>query len=201
MHHTMFDTPIVKSLLYRIALVLLKLGGWRIEGRLPDVPKFVMIAAPHTSNWDLPVMLCLAFAFRTKLFWMGKDTLFRRPFGGIMKWLGGISIDRSRSHNVVAQTTELFRKEESLVMVVPPEGTRQKVTYWKTGFYRIAESASVPIVLGFIDYRHKVGGIGPVVTPTGDIEVDMEAIRAFYAKITGKYDDQTDDAAVTPGSR
>jgi 1-acyl-sn-glycerol-3-phosphate acyltransferase len=197
----MFDTPIVKTLLYRIALSLLKLGGWRMEGSLPDVPKFVMIAAPHTSNWDLPVMLCLGFAFRTKLFWMGKDTLFRWPFGAIMRWLGGISIDRTRSHNLVAQSAELFRKEEGLVMVVPPEGTRQKVRYWKTGFYRIAESANVPIVLGFIDYRRKVGGIGPVVTPTGDIEADMETIRAFYAKITGKYHDQTDAAAVTPRSR
>jgi 1-acyl-sn-glycerol-3-phosphate acyltransferase len=197
----MFDTPIVNTLLHRIALALLKLTGWRMEGSLPDARKFVLIAAPHTSNWDLPVMLCLAFAFRTRLFWMGKDTLFRWPFGAIMRWLGGISIDRTRASNVVAQTTELFRKEEDLVMVVPPEGTRQKVRYWKTGFYRIAESSSVPIVLGFLDYRRKVGGIGPVVTPTGDIEADMEMIRAFYADVTGKYHDQTEDAAVTPRGR
>jgi 1-acyl-sn-glycerol-3-phosphate acyltransferase len=194
----MFDTPIVNTLLHRIALSLLKLAGWRMEGSLPDARKFVLIAAPHTSNWDLPVMLCLAFAFRTRLFWMGKDTLFRWPFGTIMRWLGGISIDRARANHVVEQTTELFRKEEDLVMVVPPEGTRQKVRYWKTGFYRIAESSNVPIVLGFLDYQRKVGGIGPAVTPTGDIEADMETIRAFYADVTGKYHDQTDDAAVTP---
>jgi 1-acyl-sn-glycerol-3-phosphate acyltransferase len=172
--------------------------GWRIEGKLPVIPKFVLIAAPHTSNWDLPVMLCQAFAFRTRLFWMGKDTLFRRPFGAIMRWLGGIAIDRSKPNDVVQQSAEHFRKAESLVMVVPPEGTRQQVRYWKTGFYRIAETAGVPIVLGFLDYRRKVGGIGPTVVPTGDIEADMLKIQAFYADITGKHSGQSNQAQATP---
>ncbi len=198
MHHTMFDTPILNVLLRRLALFLMWIFRWRMEGELPDTPKFVLIAAPHTSNWDLPVMLSLAFAFRTGMFWMGKDALFRRPFGAVMRWLGGIPIDRSKSHDVVQQSAEHFRKADSLVMVVPPEGTRQKVRYWKTGFYRIAERANVPIALGFLDYRRKVGGIGPVVVPTGDIEADMETIRAFYANITGKYSDQSDQADVTP---
>jgi 1-acyl-sn-glycerol-3-phosphate acyltransferase len=197
----MFDTPILNVLLRRLALFLMWLFGWRIEGKLPDTPKFVLIAAPHTSNWDLPVMLSLAFAFRTGLFWMGKDTLFRRPFGAIMRWLGGIPIDRSKSHNVVEQSAEHFRKAESLVMVVPPEGTRQKARYWKTGFYRIAESAGVPIALGFLDYRRKVGGFGPTVVPTGGIEADMETIQAFYANITGKHSDQFDQADVTPSGQ
>jgi 1-acyl-sn-glycerol-3-phosphate acyltransferase len=200
-HRTMFDTPILNVLLRRLALFLMWIFRWRIEGKLPDTPKFVLIAAPHTSNWDLPVMLSLAFAFRTGLFWMGKDTLFRRPFGAIMRWLGGIPIDRSKSHNVVEQSAEHFRKAESLVMVVPPEGTRQKVRYWKTGFYRIAESAGVPIALGFLDYRRKVGGFGPTVVPTGDIEADMETIQAFYANITGKHSDQFDQADVTPSGQ
>lgn len=201
MHRTMFDTPILNVLLRRLALFLMWIFRWRIEGKLPDTPKFVLIAAPHTSNWDLPVMLSLAFAFRTGLFWMGKDTLFRRPFGAIMRWLGGIPIDRSKSHNVVEQSAEHFRKAESLVMVVPPEGTRQKVRYWKTGFYRIAESAGVPIALGFLDYRRKVGGFGPTVVPTGGIEADMETIQAFYANITGKHSDQFDQADVTPSGQ
>lgn len=200
MQHTMFDTPIINVMLRRLALSLMWVFRWRIEGELPDTPKYVLIAAPHTSNWDLPIMLSLAFAFRTRLFWMGKDTLFRRPFGAVMRWLGGIPIDRSKAHNVVEQSAEHFRKTESLVMVVPPEGTRQKVRYWKTGFYRIAESARVPIVLGFLDYRRKVGGIGPVVVPTGDIEADMKKIRAFYADITGKYSAQFNRAKVTPNN-
>ena len=197
MHHTMFDTPILNVLLRRLALSLMWLFRWRMEGRLPDTPKYVLIAAPHTSNWDLPVTLCLAFAFRTKLYWMGKDTLFRRPFGTIMRWLGGIPIDRSKSNDVVQQSAEHFQKAESLVMLVPPEGTRQKVRYWKTGFYRIAEKAKVPILLGFLDYRRKVGGFGPTVVPTGDIEADMETIQAFYANITGKYSGQFDQTKVT----
>ena len=199
MHYTMFDTPVLNVLLRRLALFLLWISRWRKEGELPDTQKFVLIAAPHTSNWDLPIMLSLAFAFRAKLFWMGKDTLFRRPFGAVMKWLGGIPIDRSKSNNVVEQSAEHFQEAESLVMVVPPEGTRQKVRYWKTGFYRIAERAKVPIVLGFLDYRRKVGGLGPALFPTGDIEADMERIRAFYANITGKYSDQFKQADVTPG--
>jgi 1-acyl-sn-glycerol-3-phosphate acyltransferase len=142
--------------------------------------------------------LILAFAFKTKISWMGKDALFRPPFGTVLKWLGGIPIDRSRSHNVVSQTMELFRDKEAFILAVPPEGTRKKVRHWKTGFYYIAEGAGVPIVLGFIDYRRKVGGFGPMVTPTGDIEADMKKIKAFYATITGKYPDQWDKASVTP---
>jgi 1-acyl-sn-glycerol-3-phosphate acyltransferase len=160
-----------------------------------------MIAAPHTSNWDLPVMLILAFAFRTKLCWMGKDALFRWPFGALFRWLGGISIDRTKSHNVVAQSIQLFEEKEKVVMAVPPEGTRKKVRYWKTGFYYIATGANVPIALGFIDYRRKAGGFGPVVTPTGDIEADMETIRTFYANISGKRPEKSDQATVRPRSK
>ncbi len=196
MHYTMFDTPIVNTLLRRLALTLMWCFRWRVEGNLPDRPKFVLIAAPHTSNWDLPIMLSLAFAFRVRLFWMGKHTLFRRPYGTIMRWLGGIPIDRRKSHNVVEQSAEQLRKADSLILVVPPEGTRKMVPYWKTGFYRIAERAEVPIVLGFLDYRRKVGGFGPAVFPTGDIEADMKRIQAFYEPIIGKYSDRFDPAKV-----
>lgn len=198
MSHSIFDTPVLNVLLHWLSLILLKIFGWRMEGELPEAPKYVMIAAPHTSNWDLVIMLILAFSYRTKVCWMGKDTLFRRPFGALFKWLGGIPIDRARSRNVVEQSIELFQKNERLVMAIPPEGTRKKVRYWKTGFYYIAKGAHVPIALGFIDYRRKAGGFGPVVTPTGDIEADMEAIQAFYAGITGKYSEKSDRAEVAP---
>ena len=146
-----------------------------------------MIAAPHTSNWDLPIMLFVAFAFKTKLYFMLKDATFRWPFGGFFTWLGGIPINRSKTSGVVEQSIQAFRENEKLVMVVPPSGTRSKVTRWKTGFYHIATGAGVPIVLGFLDYRRKVGGVGPTVVPTGNIEADMKTIRAFYADITAKY--------------
>lgn len=200
MSYTIFDTPILNALLHWLSLILLKIFGWRMDGELPKTPKYVMIAAPHTSNWDLVFMLTLAFSYKTKVCWMGKDTLFRRPFGALFKWLGGIPIDRARSHNVVDQSIELFRKNEKLVLAVPPEGTRKKVRYWKTGFYYIAKGAGVPIALGFIDYRRKTGGFGPVITPTGDIEADMEAIQAFYADITGKVGKKSDRATVAPRS-
>ncbi len=187
MRRTIFDASILNTLLHWISWFLLRLFGWRKEGELPDIPKYILIGAPHTSNWDFPVTLAYAFAYRVKVFWMGKDVLFRRPFGRIMRWLGGISIDRTKSQNAVAQTIRIFNDIEKLIMIISPEGTRKKVKYWKTGFYNIAHGAKVPVLLGFLDFRRKVGGFGPVIFPTGDIAVDMEKIRAFYATITGKH--------------
>jgi len=158
---------------------------------LPEVPQCVMIAAPHTSNWDLPIMLFFAFAFRTKLFFMVKDAVFRWPFGPLFRWLGGIPIDRTKRNGIVEQSIQAFRENEQLTMVVPPSGTRSKVEYWKTGFYHIARGANVPIALGFLDYGRKVGGVGPTIVPTGDIEEDMKEIRAFYADITAKYPEKS----------
>jgi len=179
-----------------LGLMFLKLMGWRVEGEIPDIKKFVIIAAPHTSNWDFPITLAVCFAMKMKIYWMGKAAMFRWPFAAALRWLGGIPIDRSKSHNVVEQSIQAFHKLEKLIMVVPPEGTRKKVSYWKTGFYHIAQGANVPIVLGFLDYRRKVGGIGPTFHPTGHIEKDIQTIRNFYAAITGKRQSQFSNAAL-----
>ena len=195
MKWTVFNTPVVSTLLQGLAWALLKLSGWRTQGTVPTAKKFVMIAAPHTSNWDFPVTLIIAFVVRAQIFWMGKMAMFRPPFGTLFRWLGGIPIDRSRSNNVVDQTIELFRSRESFGLVMAPEGTRGLVTHWKTGFYHIARGAGVPIILGFLDYRRKVGGIGPTITPTGDIEADLGLIREFYDGITGKHADQSSHTA------
>jgi len=176
--------------------MFLKLMGWRVEGEIPDIKKFVIIAAPHTSNWDFPITLAVAFALKMKIYWMGKAAMFRWPFAAAFRWLGGIPIDRSKSHNVVEQSIQAFHKLEKLIMLVPPEGSRKKVNYWKTGFYHIARGANVPIVLGFLDYRHKVGGIGPTFHPSGHIEKDMQTIQAFYASVTGKRQSQFGNAAL-----
>ena len=170
-----------------MSLLFLKMLGWRVEGEIPDIKKFIIIAAPHTSNWDFPISLAFAFALKIKIYWMGKAAMFRWPFGAACRWLGGIPIDRSRSHNVVEQCVKVFKDRDKLIMVIPPEGTRQKVSCWKTGFYHIAREANVPIVLGFLDYRRKIGGIGPIFYPTGRIESDMQEIKAFYATIAGKH--------------
>jgi len=174
-----------------LAFSFLKVFGWRLEGRLPDVDKLVVIAAPHTSNWDLPVLLSLAFALRAKACWLGKHTLFRRPLGFLFRWMGGIPVYRSASQNMVAQSVEMFRNSEKLILTIPPEGTRSKVNYWKSGFYYIALGAGIPIAMAFIDYKRKATGVGPTLNPTGDIEADMEIIRNFYANVTAKYPDKT----------
>lgn len=196
MQYTIFDTPILSLLLRWWSRLHLRIFGWRMEGEPPDIPKYIVIAAPHTTNWELPTAIILAFAFRIKVYWMGKDNLFRRPFDGIFRWLGGIPVNRGKSTGLVAQTVEAFNENEKLVIVMAPEGTRSKTRHWRTGFYHIAQGAGVPIALGFLDYRRKACGIGPVITPTGDIDADMREIRAFYAGITGKHPEKSSQAAV-----
>jgi 1-acyl-sn-glycerol-3-phosphate acyltransferase len=193
MHRTIFTTPVVNTVLRGLSLAFLKLTGWKVEGSLPpDCPKCVLIAAPHTSNWDLPYTLMVGFALRLNLYWMGKESIFRPPFGGVMRWLGGISVDREKSTNLVAASVEALRAADGTVqLTVPPEGTRSKTRYWKTGFYHIAQGAQVPIVMAYMDYARKVSGLGPVFHPTGDIDRDMETIKAFYAPFKGKNPDQS----------
>ena len=188
---TVFDLALLRYLLQVVSLVFLKMAGWRRAGHPPDVPKYVLIAAPHTSNWDFPITLAMVFSFRMKICWLGKAALFRWPFRGLFHWLGGIPVDRSKANHMVAQSVRRFAEKARMVMVISPEGTREKVPYWKTGFYRIAEGARVPIAIGFLDYFHKVGGFGRLFHPSGDIEADMEKIRGFYAGIRGKFPEKS----------
>jgi 1-acyl-sn-glycerol-3-phosphate acyltransferase len=190
MHYTIFDTPLLRSLMRTLSILLLRLRGWRIEGNFPDLPKYVLIAAPHTSNWDFPLTLGVCFALRAKLYWMGKHTLFWGPLGPVMRWLGGIPVMRSRNNSLVQQMVTVYQQSEQLVVAIPPEGTRQRVKEWKTGFYHIACGAQVPIVLAYMDYARKVCGFGPVFYPTGDIAADMPRIQAFYCDKVGKHPDQ-----------
>lgn len=186
LHKTMFDTPVVSTLLRAIAILILRLKGWKYLGEMPPgVSKCVMIAAPHTSNWDLPYTLMVAFALRINIHWMGKESIFKPPFRGLMKWMGGIPVDRSKANDLVAASVQQLKEASSLILIVPPEGTRSKVTYWKTGFYWIAHGAGVPILLGYLDFAKKEGGIAGAFMPTGDIEKDMVEIKAFYATVTG----------------
>jgi 1-acyl-sn-glycerol-3-phosphate acyltransferase len=188
MHRTIFDTPGVNTVLRAWSVFFLKVTGWTIEGALPPGGgKSVLIAAPHTSNWDLPYTLMVAFHLRLNIYWMGKASIFRWPFRGVMMWLGGIPVVREKSNNLVAASVEALRAAAPpLQLVVPPEGTRSRTRYWKTGFYYIATGAGVPIVMAYMDYANKRSGLGPVFTPTGDIERDMEAIKAFYAPFKGR---------------
>jgi 1-acyl-sn-glycerol-3-phosphate acyltransferase len=186
MHHTIFDTPIINTLMRWFSLGMLRLLGWRVYGKKPVQKKYVLIAAPHTSNWDFPIGLMVCFALDLRVYWMGKDSLFPWPVGWLMRWLGGIPVDRSKSGNLVQGTIDAFDQNRQLVVAIPPEGTRSKVTRWKTGFYYIAQGAKVPIGLGFIDFKRKLAGIDQIFQPTGDIESDMVEIQQFYKGITGK---------------
>ena len=180
-----------------LARIVFRFAGWKPAGKRPSLSKYVIIAAPHTSNWDFLYTLCLAFILEIKPFIMMKAAWFCWPLGPFLRWFGAIPIDRSKSTHIVARAIEAFHKHPRFVLLVPPAGTRSKVMYWKTGFYHIAMGANVPIVLGYLDYRRKVGGIGPVVHPTGDMERDMKIIKAFYADITAKYPEQ---ALISPAS-
>ena len=186
----------IKSLFARLVLWLI---GWRTEGEWPrDVRKGVLVVAPHTSNWDFPIMLALALALRIKATWMGKHTLFRPPFGWIFRLMNGLPIDRTGRNNMVDQVVAAFRDRDRMILAVLPEGTRKRTTYWKSGFYHIANGAQVPMVLGFADYGRKVGGIGPTIMPSGDIEADMDKIRAFYSTMKGKRPEQFGEVRVRP---
>lgn len=186
MHRTIFNTPLINTLMHWLSRLILRLLGWRIEGKAPAVPKYVLIAAPHTSNWDFPFTLMVCFALRIPVYWMGKASLFPPVLGSIMRWLGGIPVERSRQGNLVQSTVDAFQRSARLTVIIPPEGTRSKVTHWKTGFYYIAQGAGLPIALGFLDFKRKRAGVERLFEVTGDIEADMVKIQAFYAHITGK---------------
>lgn len=170
-----------------IARAFLRVTGWRAAGDAPTAKRFVLIAAPHTSSWDLVYLLAFAALYGVDVSWMGKAPIFRPPFGGIMRGLGGIPIDRKAPHGVVGQMVERFRERERLALVVPAEGTRGRTEFWKSGFYHIAREADVPVVLGFLDYAKREGGFGPAIRPTADVTADMDRIRDFYRGIQGKY--------------
>ena len=175
------------------------LTGWRVQGAIPpDIKKAVMIAAPHTSYWDF-------LYARGAFFIMGipvkvtikKEVVHFPVFGWIARQLGAIAIDRTPKDGSLKSKTsmvdamvELLNKSERLIMMITPEGTRKYAPRWKTGFYRVAQQAGVPIILGFLDYKHKIAGVGPVVYPSGDYEADLEKIKAFYRDKTAKYPEQ-----------
>ncbi|MBN1613066.1 MAG: lysophospholipid acyltransferase family protein [Deltaproteobacteria bacterium] len=174
---------------YWIGKIWLTLFRWRLEGETKLPAKFVFIAAPHTSNWDLPHMLATAYVLQVRISWLGKHTLFTGFLGRILEALGGIPIDRRTPKNMVDQIANQFNRASNLILAVPPEGTRGKTEYWKSGFYHIALRAGVPIGFGFLDYGRRCCGIGGFLNPTGDIRGDMGKIRDFYTNMTGKYPD------------
>lgn len=174
-----------------IAALLLRLVGWKPEGNQPASRRFVLIAAPHTSNWDLALLLLFGQLYGVRISWMGKHTLFQGPMGWVMRRVGGVPVRRDRSNSLVAQMADTIEASDRIALTVPAEGTRGYTTHWKSGFYHIARAAEVPVVLGFLDYGRRRGGFGPEIVLTGDVREDMDEIRAFYADKQGRYPEMT----------
>jgi len=166
-----------------IGRVILRLTGWQIEGTLPDLPRFIVIAAPHSSAWDFVHGIAVVFVLRLDVHFIGKAELFRGPLGALMRWLGGIPVDRTRTQGMVDGVAARLRREEKFVVALAPEGTRKPVEKWKSGFYHIAVRAGVPIVPGIFDNGRKAVRFLPPFEPTGDADRDIAVLRGFYADI------------------
>ena len=200
MPRTAADPFRVSSFTQALAKLIFRLGGWKTAGALPEPARCVIIAAPHTSNWDAFMMVTAACIFRVRLAWFVKEEAFFFPLGPILRWFGGIPIDRTARHNMVGQAVARFEQSDQLILAVPPEATRKRSQTWKTGFYYIARAAHVPIVLGYVDYRRKVAGLGPAFFPTDDIEADFRVFEKFYASVTPKFPELRGAVAVDPAA-
>lgn len=193
---TMFATDSARAARYRGAgrelyrwagSLWLRLAGWKMVGDWPDLPQMVLVAAPHTSNWDGIHMLAAAGYYRVRLRWMGKASLARGPFGGLMRWAGCVPIDRSRSNNMVTDMRAAFAQHPEMVLAVPPEGTRSHTTEWKSGFYHIAHGAGVPLVFSVLDFGTRTIRVAGSMTPSGDYHADLPLILSVYAGASGKH--------------
>lgn len=171
-----------------IGQTYLRGGGWRFEGAFPEESRFVAIVAPHTSNWDFTLGVAAVWALGLRVSWLGKHTLFRVPFKGFLHRLGGIPVNRSAPHGVVDGCVAAFSASPALMLALAPEGTRKGVSQWKTGFYRIAAAAGVPILpIGF-DFRTRAIRLMPLFRPTGDVEADLPRIQALFTDVRGHRD-------------
>ena len=165
-----------------ISATALRIAGWRFEGPVPSIAKYVALAVPHTSNWDGLLLLALARSIGLPMRWMVKESAVKGVMGAPLLALGAVPIDRSQATNMVDQMIEQFRTHDALALFIPPEGTRGRAEHWKSGFYHIARGASVPVAPAYLDYGRKRAGIGQPIAMTGDVRADMDALRAFYAE-------------------
>lgn len=185
MRLTIFNTPLLSTIFHYLARFLMRLFGWRVVGKLPELPKFVLIGAPHTSNRDFILFLGVIFTLRANVKFMGKAELFRPPYGWFFYYCGGIPVDRKKSTGLVEQMVKASNESRNFILTIAPEGTRHQVAEWKRGFYHIANDAGIPIVFAAVDGKHKQVRIGQVFHPTGDVEADMKTIQGYFAGVVG----------------
>ena len=184
----------------RVARWCLRACGWRLVGTAPDVPRCVIIFAPHTSNWDFPLLLAVRFAFNRRVTYLAKDSLFRFPIAGFLRATGALAVERSERHALVDQLVSAFGSSDELWLAMSPEGTRAQTDHWKSGFYHIAREARVPLLLAFIDARARECGLGELLELSGDVERDMDRLRAFYSAKRGIVPERASDIRLRPAS-
>ena len=174
--------------------------GWRAEITTPPAPRCVVIMYPHTSNWDFILGLLARAAVGLRAQWVGKDSLFRFPFGSLMRALGGMPVDRSQRTGLTAQLAAELTRHEALCLALAPEGTRARTRHWRSGFYHVALAAGVPVGLGYIDYGRRVVGITRWHTMTGDVQRDLATLREYYADKKAKFPEQASDITFAPAA-
>ena len=173
----------------RLCRTVLRAAGWSLAGEFPDVPRAVLIVAPHSSWWDGFWGLLLKVAIGADVHFMGKQELFGGPLGSLLRKLGGMPVDRFATGGMVGQMVGHFQQREGFWLGIAPEGTRKRVTRWRSGFWHIARSAGVPIVTAYFNYPDKTIGIGPLFHTSGDMDADLQRLRTFYAPFRGKHRD------------
>lgn len=168
-----------------ISRIILKMLGWQLDEQQPSVNRYVLIAYPHTSNWDFILGMLAKSAMDMPLNWVAKHSMFWGPFGPLFIAMGGVPINRDKTFGFIQKNIELFKIRKHFVLGIMPEGSRSKTERLKTGFYHIAHGSNVPVALAYLDYKNKKLGVGKVIDTRGDIEADFEIIRAFYADKIG----------------
>lgn len=182
-----FDHPWIIRGLTSVSLFLLKWRGWTHHVEAPAERKYVLIVAPHTSNWDFLLMFPVGLLLKRRVKFMMKHSLFVGPFGSLFRWLGGIAVERNSRHNFVDQMADEFSRAEEMVLIIAPEGTRSRVEHWRHGFYHIARQANIPIVSCYLDFGRRRAGIWEPFYPTGDVDADIHAIRSRYDSVVARF--------------
>jgi 1-acyl-sn-glycerol-3-phosphate acyltransferase len=182
-----------QSIMQLFAKSLLELSGWRLVGQAPDIARCLIIFAPHTSSWDFPLLLCVRFALGRRVSYLAKQSLFRFPLIGLLRWTGAIPVERAGNHELVSTLADAFRQRNELWLAMSPEGTRAKTDHWKSGFYHVAREAKVPLLLGFIDARKRECGVADLLELSGDMDRDMAQLRAFYSQKQGIVPERASD--------
>lgn len=177
----------------RFARMIMGLFGWTVVGTLPNTRKFIVVGAPHTSNLDWFIVMGAAFVLGVRISWMAKHSLFKKPMGGIMRWLGGVPIDRRQAQGTVGSAVQQFNERDELILCITPEGTRARVQgQWKKGFYYIAEGANVPILAAAFDYGNKCVRFGPTFKPSGNVEADLPIIVSYFEGVKPRHQQAAD---------